>query len=99
MMTNREAVDVRLSKNNIMVKYVNENNIKLITKPVLKFSHVFQEYPKILEEIQKETFAIPSPVQCQTWPINMTGHNLIAIAQTETVLKTSAFFAFCFYSK
>jgi len=90
MMTDQEVEDFRMSKNNIMVKYIDDNNIKPIPKPVLKFSHAFGDYPEILEEIQKQKFEIPSPVQCQTWPIIMSGHDLIAIAQTGTG-KTLAF--------
>lgn len=90
MMSNQEVDDFRLSKNNIMVKYINENNIIPIPKPVLKFSHAFKDYPEILDEIQKQKFETPSPVQCQTWPIIMSGHDLIAIAQTGTG-KTLAF--------
>lgn len=90
MMNDQEVEDFRLSKNNIMVKYIDDNNTKLIPKPVLKFSHAFQDYPEILEEIKKQKFETPSPVQCQTWPIIMSGHDLIAIAQTGTG-KTLAF--------
>lgn len=89
-MTDQEVEDFRMSKNNIMIKYIEENNVKPIPKPVLKFSHAFEDYPDILEEIQKQKFETPSPVQCQTWPVIMSGHDLIAIAQTGTG-KTLAF--------
>lgn len=89
-LSEEEIEDFRLSKNNIMVKYIDENNVKPIPKPVLKFSHAFKDYPEILEEIQKQKFETPSPVQCQAWPIIMSGHDLIAIAQTGTG-KTLAF--------
>jgi len=90
VMSDEEVEDFRLSKNNIMVKYIDENNTKPIPKPVLKFVHAFGDYPEILEEIQKQKFETPSPVQCQAWPIIMSGHDLIAIAQTGTG-KTLAF--------
>lgn len=90
MMSDQEVEDFRLSKNNIMVKYIDENNTKPIPKPILKFSHAFKDYPEILEEIQKQKFETPSPVQCQAWPIIMSGYDLIAIAQTGTG-KTLAF--------
>lgn len=89
-LSDQEVEDFRLAKNNIMVKYIEENSVKPIPKPVLKFSHAFEDYPEILEEIQKQKFEIPSPVQCQAWPIIMSGHDLIAIAQTGTG-KTLAF--------
>jgi len=90
MMTDQEVEDFRMSKNNIMIKYIDENNVKPLPKPVLKFSHAFGDYPEIIEEIQKQQFETPSPVQCQAWPIIMSGHDLIAIAQTGTG-KTLAF--------
>lgn len=89
-MSDQEVEDFRLNKNNIMVKYIDEGNTMPIPKPVLKFSHAFEDYPEILEEIQKQKFETPSPVQCQAWPIIMSGHDLIAIAQTGTG-KTLAF--------
>lgn len=89
-MTDQEVEDFRMSKNNIMIKYIEENNVNPIPKPVMKFSHAFEDYPDILEEIQKQKFETPSPVQCQAWPVIMSGHDLIAIAQTGTG-KTLAF--------
>lgn len=89
-MTDQEVEDFRLSKNNIMVKHIDESSTEPIPKPVLKFSHAFEDYPEILDEIQKQNFEIPSPVQCQAWPVIMSGHDLIAIAQTGTG-KTLAF--------
>jgi len=90
MMSDEEVEHFRVSKNNIMVKYIDENNVNPIPKPVLKFSHAFEDYPDILIEMQKQKFETPSPVQCQAWPIIMSGHDLIAIAQTGTG-KTLAF--------
>ena len=39
---------------------------------------------EILEEIRKQGFERPSPIQCQSWPILLSGHDLIGIAQTGT---------------
>lgn len=89
-MSDKEVADFRLSKNNIMVKHVDDSNDKPIPKPVVSFLHAFKDYPDILKEIQKQKFEVPSPVQCQAWPIIMSGHDLIAIAQTGTG-KTLAF--------
>lgn len=89
-MSDQQVVDFRLSKNNIMVKYTDENNNLSIPKPVVNFAHAFEDYPEIMNEIQKQKFQTPSPVQCQAWPIIMSGHDLIAIAQTGTG-KTLAF--------
>ncbi|XP_050423738.1 probable ATP-dependent RNA helicase DDX43 [Adelges cooleyi] len=89
-MSNEEVEAFRELKNNIMVKHVDESNVSQIPKPVVKFYHAFENYPEILEEIKKQNFETPSPVQCQAWPIIMSGHDLIAIAQTGTG-KTLAF--------
>ncbi|XP_050549143.1 probable ATP-dependent RNA helicase DDX43 isoform X2 [Daktulosphaira vitifoliae] len=89
-MSDEEIEAFRFSKNNIMVKHVNEDNNEPIPKPIVHFYHAFKDYPEILEEIKKQNFETPSPVQCQAWPIIMNGHDLIAIAQTGTG-KTLAF--------
>ncbi len=39
---------------------------------------------EILNEIQKQGFEKSSPIQCQSWPILLQGHDLIGIAQTGT---------------
>lgn len=82
MMSNREIEDFILFKNNIVVKYIDENNMKPIPKPIFKFSHVFEDYAEILEEIHEQQFEIPLPIQCQAWPIIMSGHDLVAVSQT-----------------
>lgn len=89
-LSDKQVEDFRLSMNNIMVQCLNENNDLSIPKPVMKFTHAFQDYPEIMKEIKKQNFKIPSPVQCQAWPVIMSGHDLIAIAQTGTG-KTLAF--------
>lgn len=80
-----EVEAFRLSKNNIMVGYVDgADTSRPIPKPIKTFHHAFHAYPKILNVIQKQKFTEPSPVQCQAWPIIMSGHDLVAIAQTGT---------------
>lgn len=46
--------------------------------------YVLQAYPDILTEIRKQNFEKPSPIQCQAWPILLSGRDLIGIAQTGT---------------
>jgi len=41
-------------------------------------------------EIEKNGFMDPSPVQCQMWPVLLTGNDCIGVAQTGTG-KTLAF--------
>jgi ATP-dependent RNA helicase DDX43 len=61
-----------------------------IPKPVRDFHEAFHEYPGIMEQIKKQKFTKPSPVQCQMWPILMKGLDCVGIAQTGTG-KTLAF--------
>ena len=44
----------------------------------------------MLEDIKKQGFAKPSPIQAQAWPVLLKGEDLIGIAQTGTG-KTLAF--------
>lgn len=57
---------------------------KPIPKPVQTFEHAFHNYPEILDEIRKAGFEKPSPIQCQAWPVLLSGEDLIGIAQTGT---------------
>lgn len=80
-----EVSEFRHQKNCISVKYVNnDSSSQSIPKPVKTFQHAFHAFPEILKVIDKQDFLEPSPVQCQAWPIIMSGHDLIAIAQTGT---------------
>lgn len=35
-------------------------------------------------EIRKQKFEKPSPIQCQAWPVLLSGKDMIGIAQTGT---------------
>ncbi|XP_021914078.1 probable ATP-dependent RNA helicase DDX43 isoform X2 [Zootermopsis nevadensis] len=85
-----EVQKLRKEKNNIVVTYVFEEGENAIPNPVRTFEQCFAHYPDILEEIYKQNFEVPSPIQCQAWPILLKGHDLIGIAQTGTG-KTLAF--------
>uniref|UniRef100_A0A336M3K0 RNA helicase n=1 Tax=Culicoides sonorensis TaxID=179676 RepID=A0A336M3K0_CULSO len=61
-----------------------------IPNPVIEFYHAFEEYPDLMEEIKKQGFKNPSPIQAQGWPVLLRGEDLIGIAQTGTG-KTLAF--------
>ncbi|KYM82907.1 putative ATP-dependent RNA helicase DDX43 [Atta colombica] len=85
----------RKTNNNIEIRRVFENagssdeNVK-IPNPVQTFEQAFHAFPDILKEIRKQNFEKPSPIQCQAWPILLSGQDLIGIAQTGTG-KTLAF--------
>lgn len=84
-MSDEEVQSFRTAQNNITVKYVDGAEcIRMIPKPIKTFEHAFSSYPDIIKVIKKQKFTKPSPIQCQAWPIIMSGHDLIAIAQTGT---------------
>ena len=50
-------------------------------KPVTTFEEAgFPEY--LLTTIRAQGFAAPTPIQCQSWPMALSGRDLVAIAQT-----------------
>lgn len=55
---------------------------------VLHYNIVIQKYPDILQEIRKQAFTKPTPIQCQAWPVLLAGQDLIGIAQTGTGLSS-----------
>lgn len=82
----------RLANNDIQVKrtFDDQPGSKDIPNPVLTFEQAFKDYPEILDEIYKQGFTQPSPIQSQAWPILLGGEDMIGIAQTGTG-KTLAF--------
>ncbi|GFW90099.1 hypothetical protein TNCV_3485511 [Trichonephila clavipes] len=76
--------------NNISVCNVDLDDNKSIPNPITTFKEAFQPYPELLEELRNQGFSSPSPIQCQAWPIIMSGLDMIGIAQTGTG-KTIAF--------
>ncbi|KAL7727709.1 hypothetical protein ACLKA6_008047 [Drosophila palustris] len=93
-LTQTEVENMRRESNNISVSHVFEakegEELPPIPNPVWRFDQCFAEYPDLLEEIQKQGFPKPSPIQSQAWPILLKGHDMIGIAQTGTG-KTLAF--------
>ena len=60
-----------------------------IPKPITGFLEAgFPDY--ILTEIKKAGFAKPSPIQCQAWPMALSGRDLVAVSATGSG-KTIAF--------
>ncbi|CAG0889590.1 unnamed protein product [Cyprideis torosa] len=71
---------------------VNEEPPEEVTvpNPVWTFEQAWQHYPEILSEIKKQGFASPSPIQCQMWPLVLSGSDVIGVSQTGSG-KTIAF--------
>uniref|UniRef100_A0A2L2Y758 RNA helicase n=1 Tax=Parasteatoda tepidariorum TaxID=114398 RepID=A0A2L2Y758_PARTP len=89
-MSKKAVHEFRMMNNNISVNKVNEDDDRPTPNPVTTFKHAFHPYPELLEELQKQNFKTPSPIQSQAWPILLNGYDMIGIAQTGTG-KTIAF--------
>ncbi|KAH8417757.1 hypothetical protein KR222_005325 [Zaprionus bogoriensis] len=93
-LTPAQVERIRSENNKTSVSHVFEDkqaeDLPLIPNPVWKFEQCFAPYPDLLQEIQKQGFTKPSPIQSQAWPILLKGHDMIGIAQTGTG-KTLAF--------
>lgn len=91
-MTPADVTRWRLANHDIQVKrtFDDKPELRPIPNPVLTFEQAFHQYPEILEEIYKQGFKQPSPIQSQAWPILLRGDDMIGIAQTGTG-KTLAF--------
>ena len=52
-----------------------------VPRPVTSFEEVgFPEY--IMSTIRAQGFPNPTPIQCQAWPMALSGRDVVAIAQT-----------------
>uniref|UniRef100_A0A131YH40 RNA helicase n=2 Tax=Rhipicephalus TaxID=426455 RepID=A0A131YH40_RHIAP len=92
-MSVKDVETFRLANNNIVINYLGPEEQPpgdIASNPVRTFEQAFSNYPEILNEIYKNQFLKPSPIQSQAWPILLQGQDLIGIAQTGTG-KTLAF--------
>lgn len=90
-MDKEEVEKFRSDNNNIMVdNYGDSVQDRAIPNPIRTFGEAYDDFPEIMDEIHKAGFEKPSPIQCQSWPVVLSGMDLIGIAQTGTG-KTLAF--------
>lgn len=92
-MSEADVAAFRLANNNISASRAFQDQPlanEPIPNPVETFEQCFSDYPDMLEEIRKQGFEKPSPIQCQAWPVLLKGEDMIGIAQTGTG-KTLAF--------
>lgn len=75
-----QVAEFRAKNNNIMVFPPNET-VK-VPNPVITFAQAFVCDKLILDAIKSQNFQQPSPIQCQVWPIILSGHDCISISQT-----------------
>ncbi|XP_076275023.1 putative ATP-dependent RNA helicase DDX43 isoform X1 [Rhynchophorus ferrugineus] len=91
-LTEKSVAQIRFMKSNIVVDRIMGKNdvVKPIAKPLLTFEQAFYNCPEILVKLNKAKFHEPTPIQCQAWPILLSGEDMIGIAQTGSG-KTLAF--------
>lgn len=52
-----------------------------IPKPITNFDEAgFPDY--VMTEIKAMGFANPTPIQCQAWPMALSGRDMVAVAET-----------------
>jgi len=89
-MSKNQVDEFRKNNNKIEVKNFDKESKAPFLNPCVTFFHAFQQYPDIMETINRQGFYKPSPIQAQAWPYLLSGKDLIGIAQTGTG-KTLAF--------
>ncbi|XP_014780985.1 probable ATP-dependent RNA helicase DDX43 isoform X1 [Octopus bimaculoides] len=89
-MSEMEVAEFRKLNNDIQIINLAVNDSDNIPNPVRTFYEAFHNDDEILEQIRRQGFKKPSPIQCQAWPVLLRGKDLIGIAQTGTG-KTLAF--------
>ncbi|KAI6651762.1 DEAD-box ATP-dependent RNA helicase 20-like [Oopsacas minuta] len=87
--TKSQVEHIRRENNGLIADDLSNLN-REVPNPVLTFEQAFREYPEILEQIYKQKFVEPTPIQKQSWPIALLGYDMVGIAQTGTG-KTLAF--------
>jgi ATP-dependent RNA helicase DDX5/DBP2 len=90
--TERDIEDFRRSKEikaSILLFYYPRAQILMllqvqgrnVPRPVTSFEEVgFPEY--LMTTIRAQGFSGPTPIQCQAWPMALSGRDVVAIAQT-----------------
>ncbi|KAJ4948091.1 hypothetical protein JOQ06_019631, partial [Pogonophryne albipinna] len=80
-----EVIEWRKENNNIFVDdLLEEGEKRPFPNPCRTFLEAFKLFPEIMENIDRVGFEKPTPIQSQTWPVSLSGDDVIAIAQTGT---------------
>ncbi|XP_036295974.1 DEAD box protein 53 [Pipistrellus kuhlii] len=69
---------------NIICDDLKDGEQRSIPNPTLKFEDAFQNYPELMENIQRAGLQKPMPIQSQMWPIVLQGIDLVGVSQTGT---------------
>ena len=80
-----EHEDVRNRNDGEIAQFRKENEMTItgdnIPKPITSFDEAgFPDY--VLEEVKAEGFAKPTGIQCQGWPMALSGRDMIGVAAT-----------------
>ncbi|XP_043485594.1 ATP-dependent RNA helicase DBP2-like [Polistes fuscatus] len=85
-MSQKEVKKIREANNIIEVKYMQKlyNNINdfPIPNPILTFEQAFSNYPTMLKKIREQNLEKPNSIECQAWPILLSGKDMLCIAST-----------------
>ena len=73
--TRAEADAWRKANMDIYISHYNESDTRSLPNPVTTFDQAFVPFPDILQEIVKNGFKKPSPIQSQSWPVLLSGHD------------------------
>eukprot|EP01064_Diplonema_japonicum_P034629 TRINITY_DN7244_c1_g1_i2.p1 TRINITY_DN7244_c1_g1~~TRINITY_DN7244_c1_g1_i2.p1 ORF type:complete len:714 (+),score=195.96 TRINITY_DN7244_c1_g1_i2:50-2191(+) len=84
----RKAYSVQVRKHGLDDILVDSDEYHNATMPLLSFEEV--TLPRCAEKLKAKDFKNPTPVQAQTWPIAMSGLDVVGIAETGSG-KTLAF--------
>lgn len=87
--------DVNATRQSMLIRVISDessyNGEQTAPKPITDFRHVAENFPAKTSE-KFTQFDKPSPIQCQSWPVALTGRDMIGIAQTGSG-KTLSFLA------
>jgi ATP-dependent RNA helicase DDX43 len=79
-----QVAEWRKNSFNLQITHFSADDDRKLPNPTIRFGHAFEKYPEIMAEIEKNKFETPTPIQSQSWPVLLSGIDLIGIAQTGT---------------
>ncbi|XP_014605126.1 PREDICTED: uncharacterized protein LOC106787352 [Polistes canadensis] len=83
-MSKKKVNMIKKANNIIEVKYMKDlyNNINdfPIPNPILTFEQAFSNYPAMLKKIREQDLEKPNSIECQAWPILLSGKDMLGIA-------------------
>ena len=74
-MGKKQVEEFRYNNNKIEVKNFDKSSNAPFLNPCVTFLHAFQNYPDIMETINRQGFYKPSPIQAQAWPYLLRYHS------------------------